>query len=103
VSIFDAMTGDEIYHIGLGTADYESAFYSLIVEGAQAYCCGMTNRYTIAGGYQAWFAEVSLDGLEGAPQSSLPVSLPALEGEVPPHASPVQTGTGLPGGKYREN
>lgn len=98
ISIFDAMTGDEIYHIGLGAADYASAFNSLIVEGTQAYCCGMTNHFTNDGGYQAWFAEVTIDDLEGTPRSGLPSFLPAVEGEVPP-ASLGQVGAGLSGGQ----
>jgi len=102
ISIFDAMTGDEIYHIGLGAADYASAFNSLIVEGTRAYCCGMTNHFTNDAGYQAWFAEVTINDFEGAPRSGLPASLPVVEGEVPPPASREQTGMGLPGGICRE-
>ena len=99
ISIFDAMTGDEIYHVGLGSDDYDSWFNWLIVEGTMAYCCGATNRYTIDGGSQAWFAEITLDNLGGEPRAGLPASLPAVEGEVPPPASRGQAGNGQQGSR----
>lgn len=72
LSIFDLNTGNEKYHLGLGSEEYASTFNSIIVEGSRAYCSGWTNSFVLDEGREAWFAEVSLDGLVQASRAELP-------------------------------
>jgi hypothetical protein len=88
LSKFDLGTGDEIYHLGFGSEDYQSGFNCVIVDGVRAFCGGYTNYNASGGGFEAWFTEIDIDDLDGAVTSELPVLLPIMEGAEcisPPH------------------
>lgn len=80
LSIFDAQTGDEIYHLGFGNEEYESGFNTLFVDGTRAFCGGYTNYSTPGGGFQSWFAEIDIAGIGGNGGSELPVLSADVEG-----------------------
>jgi len=75
LSMFDPVTGDEKYHLGLGNSECASSFNSVLVQGSRAYCSGFTNHFILDEGRQAWFAEVSLDNPVQANRVELPEGL----------------------------
>ena len=81
VSVFDRMTGSEKYHLGFGGTDYYSGFYSIMVENSKAVCGGWTHYTKSDAGYQAWFAEIDLDGVGNVGASNLP-DIPRMDSAV---------------------
>lgn len=71
ISILDAHTGVEKYHLAFGSPDNSSYFGSIFVDGARAFCAGWTERVYLDGGYRAWFAEVKIDNLSGSAAAEL--------------------------------
>ena len=80
ISMFDAESGEEIYHIGLGSTEYGSGFYSIYIIGDRAYCGGYTKYYVEDGNFVGWFVEVSLGNLMNSKRSELPLILPVRKG-----------------------
>jgi hypothetical protein len=79
LSIFDPFTGAEKYHLGLGSNEYDSGFNSTLISGTGAFCAGWTNQVISGEGYQAWFAEVGLEGVPNANFLEIP-EMPAAAG-----------------------
>ena len=80
LSIFDAGTGDEIYHLGFGSDEYRSAFNTLFVDGTSAFCGGYAYHPTASDGFLSWFAEVDITDIGGNGGSELPVLSADVEG-----------------------
>ena len=63
LSVFDPATGNARHHIAFGNYDYQSAFYSLFVDGTSAFCSGSTKYSVLHGTYQGWYVEINCSGL----------------------------------------
>lgn len=63
LSVFDPATGNARHHAAFGNYDYQSAFYSMFVDGTRAFCAGSTKYSVLHGTYQGWHVEINCDGL----------------------------------------
>jgi hypothetical protein len=72
VSIFDPATGNEVYHLGLGSKEYASNFNAVYTDGTKAFCAGYTNYHKVNESSQGWFVEVKIDSLGSLATAELP-------------------------------